>query len=310
MQCVTDFDFTLTKFWSSDQIDVTVEAQSSPSSSSLSTVVSATSQVDALPHRVRLHSWYTLSLRDTRFIHFCSHKVLEDCGLLSETYHERAQALQRHYYPLEVSPDLDMESKTRYMIEWVTQAHDLLRESNATRTIIHTATKRAIFEENLRLRGFAPELITLLDAYGVPILVFSAGIADIIETALEIVLPRVVPRLHVIANRCIFIEDVLTDFEQPLIHVFNKRAATYRNSSAFFAQDDLQNRRNLLLLGDSLGDVNMSDGLDFDCCIRIGFLNDREERLPEYLKNFDVVILGDSNLDYVFNLVKSIVAGS
>lgn len=240
---------------------------------------------------------------------FRSHKVLEDCGLLSEAYHERAQALQRHYYPLEVSPDLDMESKTRYMVEWVTQAHDLLRESNATRTIIHEATRRALSEGNLRLRELASELLVLLDAHDVPVLVFSAGIADVIETALETVLPRTLPRLHVIANRCIFTEDVLTDFEQPLIHVFNKRAATYRSSSAFFAQDDLQNRRNLLLLGDSLGDVHMSDGLDFDCCIRIGLLNDREERLPEYLKNFDIVILGDAGLDFAFNLVKSILAG-
>ena len=235
--------------------------------------------------------------------------MIEDCGLLSEAYHEKAQALQRHYYPLEVSPDLDAEAKTRFMVEWVTQAHDLLRESCVTRTIIDNATRVALAEGNLRFRDSAADLLMLLDSKEVPVLVFSAGIADVIETALVVALPRALPHIHVIANRCIFAEDRLVDFEEPLIHVFNKRARTHRESSTFFSHDDLHHRRNLILLGDSLGDVNMSDGLDFDSCLSIGLLNDREERLPEYLKHFDVVLLGDSSLNYVRDLLETILAG-
>lgn len=62
LQCVTDFDFTLTKFWSCDQVDAVVEAHSSQDSSSVSAVVSVTSMLEKLPQRVRLHSWYSLPI--------------------------------------------------------------------------------------------------------------------------------------------------------------------------------------------------------------------------------------------------------
>ena len=61
LQCVTDFDFTLTKFWSCDQVDAAVEAHSSQNSSSVSAVVS-TSTLEKLSQRVRLHSWYSLPI--------------------------------------------------------------------------------------------------------------------------------------------------------------------------------------------------------------------------------------------------------
>ncbi len=44
------------------------------------------------------------------------HRILEDCGLLSHDYHVEAQAIQRKYYPLEVDPNLDEESRVKYMI--------------------------------------------------------------------------------------------------------------------------------------------------------------------------------------------------
>lgn len=40
----------------------------------------------------------------------------------------------------------------------------------------------------------------------------------------------------------------------------------------------------------------------------MGFLNDRIERLPEYLDKFDVVILGDPGLDVVMHLMGHITS--
>jgi 5'-nucleotidase len=49
---------------------------------------------------------------------FSCHKVLEDCGLLHSEYHEKAQALQKKYYPLEVDPSIDYDTRVGYMVEW------------------------------------------------------------------------------------------------------------------------------------------------------------------------------------------------
>lgn len=54
----------------------------------------------------------------------------------------------------------------------------------------------------------------------------------------------------------------------------------------------------------------MSDGLKqaHHHEITIGFLNDRVEmRLEEYKQAYDVVILGDGNLDFVHSLIKELL---
>lgn len=54
-----------------------------------------------------------------------------------------------------------------------------------------------------------------------------------------------------------------------------------------------------------VGDLSMSDGLkgEHDTSITVGFLNDRPERLAEYLKVYDVVILGDPDFDVLQSLL-------
>lgn len=66
---------------------------------------------------------------------------------------------------------------------------------------------------------------------------------------------------------------LLQAFKGPLIHSFNKRegAVSYVADLA-----ELQGRPNVLLLGDSLGDLTMADGVpDHQNILTIGFLNDQ-----------------------------------
>lgn len=57
----------------------------------------------------------------------------------------------------------------------------------------------------------------------------------------------------------------IAGFGEPLFHVFNKRA------SALGARQlaPLSQRHNVLLLGDSLGDLNMSEGLQHKVYVRV-----------------------------------------
>ena len=276
LQCVTDFDFTLTKFSEEGMTTAPLE---------------------------RL---------------FSCHKVLEECNLLGDDYHLHARALQAKYYPLEVNPAIQKEEKTKLMLDWVTQAHELLLQSGVvSRSVIRRATERAVNSRKMRLREGTLKLLTLFDKCGVPTLLFSAGIADIIEEVLLIELKgATLSNLHIVSNRCLFAprsndddEEKLVGFEEPLLHVFNKRAAAFP-SSKYFSHPDLHRRSHLLLLGDSLGDLSMAEGLNYDAntCLRIGFLNDRPERIDEYLAAYDAVVLGDpADMHFVLNLVSDIV---
>jgi 5'-nucleotidase len=52
----------------------------------------------------------------------------------------------------------------------------------------------------------------------------------------------------------------------------------------------------------------MSEGLEHENIIKIGFLNENiKESLSEYKKNFDVIILDDGPMDFVNDLLKNIL---
>lgn len=56
--------------------------------------------------------------------------------------------------------------------------------------------------------------------------------------------------------------------------------------------DLLKKRTNVLLLGDHTGDLGMSDGLNYDTRISVGFLNHNvENSLSCYREAFDVVLM-------------------
>lgn len=79
-------------------------------------------------------------------------------------------------------------------------------------------------------------------------------------------------------------------------------------NSEFFRLTNVKERKNMILLGDSLGDIHMSEGVNADPqgMMKLGFLNDRTERLHEYLEHFDLVILDDPGFDIPLEILKCV----
>lgn len=235
------------------------------------------------------------------------HCLIEDSGFLSSTYQTQAKALFHYYYPLEVSAFFTVQEKIPYMEEWVEKAHDLLMMSKLRKSQIKYAVAEALSAETMALRGGVTGLLARLKDERVPLLLFSAGLADVIE---EVLLQQCGDKqdLHIVSNHMIFEDDILVGFSSPSYHVFNKKAIYAKDISPFFKEKDLGHRQNLLLLGDSLGDASMCEGLDIDdqTKIKIGFLNDKVERLPDYLQAYDVVLLGDTDFQFIRDVVDDI----
>ena len=252
----------------------------------------------------------------------CScHKIIEDCGLLDKTYHQKAQELQGIYYPLEVLPGLLKSARVQHMIDWVKNAHSLLIQSCISRSNIKEAVETGVNEGRIRLREGVLETMQFFYDNNIPLVVFSAGIADVLEWVIHVESKKrsinaMQSNISVVSNRCIFDEnDVLIDFEHPVFHVFNKSGSSIlEKNKSFFEQWRYLERKNMILFGDSLGDLSMSNGLltgQDDTIIAIGFLNDRTDRLEEYLKHYDVVIMGDPEFHKVFGLIfQSFVSSS
>ncbi|NQZ84584.1 MAG: hypothetical protein HRU03_02600 [Nanoarchaeales archaeon] len=92
---------------------------------------------------------------------------------------------------------------------------------------------------------------------------------------------------------------------KPHIHTFNKSGISIKNNINIFTK--IRTRKNIILIGDSLGDCHMADGLEYNNILKIGFLNsDVETKLETYKKHFDVVITNDSDFSFIYDLLKEL----
>nr|XP_020654915.1 7-methylguanosine phosphate-specific 5'-nucleotidase-like [Pogona vitticeps] len=141
----------------------------------------------------------------------------------------------------------------------------------------------------------------------VPLFIFSAGVGDVLEEIIHLA-GVFHPNIQVVSNYMDFDDTgVLRGFKAPLIHTYNKNNTVLKNTEYF---QQLCTRTNVLLLGDSMGDLSMADGVaDVENFLRIGFLNDRvEEQRGKYTESYDIVLEKDETLDVVNGILKFVLA--
>ncbi|KAH7289564.1 hypothetical protein KP509_30G009000 [Ceratopteris richardii] len=221
-----------------------------------------------------------------------------------------------YYYPLEVSPTIPLSEKIKLMEEWWEKTHSLLIEGGLSRQAIVESVARAAIE----FRDGVDILFQYLQENSVPTLIFSAGLADIIDEVMHQKLSQKYLNVRVISNKMEFDSNGnLVGFLGKTIHVLNKNehalelsnqtlsSGTSNNVDLELDVSALKRRKNVLLLGDHIGDLGMSDGLDYENRITVGFLNEKVDAwMDEYKRSFDVVLLNDGTMDYVVNLVKEL----
>ncbi|KAI3359542.1 hypothetical protein L3Q82_013942 [Scortum barcoo] len=217
--------------------------------------------------------------------------ILDNSKLISEDCKEKLKELLNIYYPIEIDSSRSIEEKLPLMVEWWTRAHELLVQQEIRKDLLATAVQ----ESNAMLRDGYQLFFNHLHEHSIPLLIFSAGIGDILE---EVILQAGVfhSNVKVFSNYMDFDESgVLRAFKGELIHIYNKREGALLNTGHF---QELRTRPNVLLMGDSLGDLTMADGVqDMENIVKIGFLNDKvEERKQSYLDSYDIVLVEDETL--------------
>ena len=194
------------------------------------------------------------------------------------------------------------------MIEWWTATHENMVASGLTKAGLTAACQQSGI---LMRHGFAALAQSLLDEK-IPLLIFSAGIAEVLEGVIHAHgLDH--PNQTIIGNRMIFEEEEnggggkLLGFRDPLIHVFNKNEALKMHLEYFEAQ---RSRKNSILMGDSLGDLKMVEGVESVAnCLTIGFLNTKvDELLERYMEHFDLVLVNDNSMDVPNQILAGVVA--
>ncbi|XP_058504328.1 cytosolic 5'-nucleotidase 3 isoform X1 [Solea solea] len=220
------------------------------------------------------------------------HNIIDNCKLVTEECRQKLLQLKNKYYPIEIDPHLTMEEKYPFIVEWYFKSHTLLVEQRLEKDKLPEVVR----DSDAALRDGFEQFFDSLHERNVPVFIFSAGLGDVLE---ELIRQAGVyhPNIKVVSNFMDFDDHgVVKGFKGELIHVFNKHDGALRNTEYF---KQLKECCNIILMGDSLGDLSMADGVqNTEHVLKIGFLNDKvEERLDKYLESYDIVLVKDETLE-------------
>ncbi|KAK6644539.1 hypothetical protein RUM43_000806 [Polyplax serrata] len=241
--------------------------------------------------------------------------TLSSFGLLSlwdqlpEGFMNKDMAIKERYYPYEVDLNMTPEEKTPYMIEWYKASENLWKgvQFNLSALI------KLIAEKGPELRDGTVELCRILEKNKIPLLVLSAGLGDVLTEVLKYHGLTENDHFHIISNFFKLNKDSVVEGygvgeSGCFIHPFNKSGL---GCGSYFKK--MSCKQNVILMGDSLGDAKMDQGVpDINTVLKIGFLYGTErvieKSLPSYLQCFDIVLVDDQSMDVLRAVIDLVVS--
>lgn len=215
----------------------------------------------------------------------------------------KCEVLKAKYLPIEYDPCMSIAEKIPYMEEWWYAAHNYIIEARLT----HEILEQCVRDSKIELRDDVESFFTNLYSHDVPLIIFSAGIGNVIEIFLRQKFGKVMGNTHIISNMMEFDnEGCAIRFLEPLIHTFCKNASVIGANPVYF--NSLTDRTNVLLMGDSLGDLDMDIGVvNKDVVLKIGFLNfNIDALLDKYLDGYDIVLIDDQSMSIPQHIIQSL----
>lgn len=231
-----------------------------------------------------------------------SYALIREGKYLTADYPLRAHALFDKYHPYEVDETISFAEKNKWMNHWWSEHFELMKECGMNKAVIHDI----VLQRQVQFRAGALDFLDLLSRNNIPLLILSAGLGDLIKELLESE-QKLTSKVYLLSNFYIFDGQgkVIGKKNKQFIHTFNKNEVEVKKTPYY---QEIASRRNVLLLGDSLGDLGMSEGMEHECIIRVGFLNEnKEELLSKYMESFDIVITDDGSIGYVKEMVEKIL---
>tara|TARA_Y100000310_G_scaffold89923_1_gene87154 strand:+ start:102992 stop:103846 length:855 start_codon:yes stop_codon:yes gene_type:complete len=233
-----------------------------------------------------------------------TYQLIRNSGLLDAEYSKKGNDLFAVYHPFEIDASLDSEIRKAKMQLWWEEHYSLMQDYGINKNVIESIA----CNKEISLRLGVGEFFEKLQKSKIPLLIFSAGMGNVIEYFLSNK-NYLTDNVHIISNYFLFDADgEVKGVKKPFIHAFNKNEVEIQGTAYY---REVLDRKNVVLLGDSLGDLGMTKGIEHDVILRIGFLNYKKaELLDIFMQKFDVVITGDGSFDYVNRLLDRIIKSS
>lgn len=229
--------------------------------------------------------------------------ILRDGNYLTPDYAPKAKELYAKYHPIEINPKIPSAEKKKIMYEWWNAHFDLIIKSGLNKKDL----KKVVESGKAKFRDGFSEFVDFLKKNNVPLIIISASGLGGDATAMYLEKEgKLYNNIHIIANAYEWDENgKAVAVKQPIIHSLNKDGVLIKSLPIF---NMIKNRKNILLLGDTLDDIEMVKGLDYENLIKIAFLNENvKENLESYKKSYDVIIPNDSSMSFVCLLLQEMI---
>lgn len=198
-------------------------------------------------------------------------------------YTESAQRLFNIFADYERDLEHDPEKRNKMIKAWWQLHFNLFRQVPLTQQHLD---KKLI--NPLEIRRWIWDMLRKFDDKGIPTLIFSWGISQVIEMIVKSEM-WTTNSVDVLANRLGFCEQgISTGVEWPIIHTNNKT-----DTDVWWLTGKVKNRTHTIILGDSQSDREMITSPD-DRLISVGFLTTpKRKQEKEFREVFDVVVDSD-----------------
>lgn len=222
--------------------------------------------------------------------------IASKTNLLSSEYPSKRNELFKDYYPIERSNIIPEKEKFPIMKEWWEKHMSLLIGSGITQEI----EEKLVYDfDFLNLRHGAADFLKTMYECNVPVIIMSAGIYSFIENLLK-KHNCMFDNIYIIANKIIYKNNLAAEFDKHIIHSLNKNECELPEEIL----ETVKNRKQVLLFGDNLSDVNMVSEEKRTDTLRVGFLRESEESmLPEYKKVYDIVCTKETSYTQLFDVI-------
>ncbi|MFA6897733.1 MAG: hypothetical protein WCQ96_05660 [Patescibacteria group bacterium] len=225
--------------------------------------------------------------------------LLRDGKHLSEDYAPKAQAMFDKYHLIETDESIPLKQRKAAMLEWWEKHYELLTASGLSFSDLEDIVENG----HLKFREGVLEFLDFLNEQNIPLIILAAtGCGDAIPLFFK-KFSRDYPNIFYVTNRYIWDENgKAVSIKKPIVHSLNKDETILPEIPE--VRKVIRNRKNVILLGDSLGDLGMIEGFNYDNLLRIGFLNFNDGASEnDYKKSFDAVLEGDGDFKFVNDIV-------
>ncbi|MFA7717132.1 MAG: hypothetical protein WC875_00235 [Candidatus Absconditabacterales bacterium] len=229
--------------------------------------------------------------------------ILQEEGHLGPEFTEKSKKNFEKYHAIEIDPSIPFDEKKKAMHERWTRQFQLMLKADLTRDVI----KNVINSDMFAFRTGYQLFFEMLKKNSIPLLILSANGLGYESIYYSLEKANILSEnIDIISNA--FVRDEngkAIAVREPIIHSFNKDETVVKD---FPIYDEIKDRKNIILLGDGIGDAHMAHGFEYKNIIKIGFLNhDTPENRKQFQEKFDIVILDDGPMDEVNEILRAIL---